>query len=386
MHPQWTLAQRVLFRFFAIFFPVYLFLNFWRAPVVWLARQIFGITITVFPLGSGDTTFNYVQVFLFFAISVLGTVVWSLLDNRKEYRTLHDWLRVLLRYSLAMTMLSYGMGKVIQLQFPAPGVDRLMQTYGESSPMGLLWTFMGFSRWYNFFAGMAEVLGGLLLVPRCTTTLGALMVIGVMSNVVMLNFTYDVPVKLFSVHLLMMAIFLAAPDLRRLVDLLILNKPTEPVSLAPPPGPRWLMRVRLGAQILAVIAMIGGQVWGVTSGYGDRLPKERPALYGGYLVAEYLRDGQPDKGPDAWHRVAISNWGVRIWRNNGVALGFRGGADPKEKKLRLNDQQFTYTEPDASTVIVQEGYRVITLKRIPEASFVLPNRGFHWINEYPFNR
>src|SRR5947199_1204250 len=106
-------------------------------------------------------------------------------------------------------MLSFGAYKVIKSQFPAPSLDRLLEPYGDSSPMGLLWTFMGASKAYTIFGGFAEMLGGALLTVRRTTLLGALVCIGVITNIVMLNFSYDVPVKLYSTHLLLMAIFLA---------------------------------------------------------------------------------------------------------------------------------------------------------------------------------
>ena len=60
-------------------------------------------------------------------------------------------------------------------------------------------------------------MGGTLRYFRRTTTLGALIVAFVMTNVVMLNFCYDVPVKLFSLHILAFALFLVAPDAKRLV-------------------------------------------------------------------------------------------------------------------------------------------------------------------------
>jgi hypothetical protein len=50
---------------------------------------------------------------------------------------------------------------------------------------------------------------------------GALVSIGVMSPVVALNFCYDVPVKLYSSHLLAMKVFLILPDLRRLLNLFV---------------------------------------------------------------------------------------------------------------------------------------------------------------------
>lgn len=101
--------------------------------------------------------------------------------------------------------------------------------------MRLLWTFMGFSRAYCIFAGAAECLGGALLFFRRTTLLGAVLLLGVLGNVVLLNFCYDVPVKLFSTFLLFLAAYLAWPDARRLADFFLLNKLIEP---ADPGAPR----------------------------------------------------------------------------------------------------------------------------------------------------
>ena len=103
---------------------------------------------------------------------------------------------VYLRLVLAATMIPYGAAKIFPWQFPAPTLSKLIQRYGDSSPMGLLWTFMGASRSYSFFGGATELLAGMLLVVPRLATLGALVCIGVMSNVLMLNLGYDVPVKL----------------------------------------------------------------------------------------------------------------------------------------------------------------------------------------------
>src|SRR5215469_8980401 len=77
---DWGPVRRVLFRFVFVYFIVYIFpspLNFipfagpiiqpyvsvWDAVVPWVGEQVFGVEITVRPNGSGDTTYNYVQVF-----------------------------------------------------------------------------------------------------------------------------------------------------------------------------------------------------------------------------------------------------------------------------------------------------------------------------------
>ena len=144
--------------------------------------------------------------------------------RRDNYEKLLHWLIILLRYYLAFFMIGYGFAKVLKTQFPSLTTDRLLQSYGDSSPMGLLWTFMGYSTAYNIFTGLGEVIGGAFSFFKRTRLIGALIVIAIMSNVVMLNFAYDVPVKLFSIHLFSMAIFLIVPDIKRLLNIFFFNR------------------------------------------------------------------------------------------------------------------------------------------------------------------
>lgn len=227
--------------------------------VRWTGAHVIGIEgPMVAPNGSGDTTYAYVSLLVYFVLAIAGAALWTLLDHRPSaHRVTHDLLRSYLRYVLAMTMLSYGLAKAgfVTNQFPTPAEARLERTYGASSPMGLLWTFMGASRAYTIFAGLSEVLGGVLLLWRRTTVLGSLVAVAVMTNVVMLNFSYDVPVKQYSVHLVLMALFLLLPESRRLLDLLVLNRRVEPADQRPPfSGARavWLHRAGKTALILFV--------------------------------------------------------------------------------------------------------------------------------------
>jgi hypothetical protein len=214
--PAWSLPRRLLFRFTFVYFVLYLFpfpldiipyvgvigqwyQSLWNAIVPWVGKHLFHVDITVRPNGSGDTTYNYVQVLCYLVLALVAAALWSLLDReRPHYARLHGWLRVYIRFGLASVMISYGAVKVIKSQFPNPTLDRLLQPFGDASPMGLLWTFIGASMAYSVFSGACEMLGGLLLVSRRTTILGALFSIAVLGNVVMLNFCYDVPVKLYS--------------------------------------------------------------------------------------------------------------------------------------------------------------------------------------------
>ena len=116
------------------------------------------------------------------------------------------------------------------MQFQVPDVTRLIAPYGDFSPMGVLWAFVGASPAYTMFTGIVEVVGGALLLFRRTATLGAIVSAGALLNVFVLNMCYDVPVKLYSFNLLLMSVFLISPDMSRIANVLVLNRPTQPRS------------------------------------------------------------------------------------------------------------------------------------------------------------
>src|SRR4029077_11297045 len=247
---QWSLATRLAFRLvfaykiiYSFPFPLDLVHGFDKA-FGW--HQALFAKITVFtgahilhlnqplaysPNAGGDSLFGCVQNLAQLMIAVAAAVIWTLLDRKRpNYRSMQEWLWLYVRLVLGTAMMSYGAVKVIKDQFPDLFLWRLLSSYGESSPGGLLWSFMGYSRTYNLFTGLVELIGGaLLFVPRLAT-LGALLSVGAMANVFMLNLSYDVPVKLYSFNLLLMGLYLMAPEGRRMLDFFVLNRPVVPVT------------------------------------------------------------------------------------------------------------------------------------------------------------
>ncbi|MDL2345577.1 hypothetical protein QOL99_15680 [Deinococcus sp. MIMF12] len=166
--------------------------------------------------GSGDTAFDWTFLLLVLGLAILGGLVWTLAGRRDpspaSLHRLGDGLRVVLILWLTV----YALAKFNFGQFGLLHPGQLLTTYGESSPMGLLWRFMAASPGYQYVAGVAELLPALLLLHRRTVTLGALVAAVTMTNVLALNLLYDVPVKLFSAHLLLAALVLLALDGQRL--------------------------------------------------------------------------------------------------------------------------------------------------------------------------
>lgn len=108
----------------------------------------------------------------------------------------------------------------------------------------------------------------LLFVPRLVT-LGALLTVAVMANVVAMNVAYDVEVKLFACQLLVMAGFLVLPDLRRLTDVFVFNRGSAPVE-----RPRFIGDARFG-RLAAVLPLVTVQYYGIWDVEGFSLESTR---------------------------------------------------------------------------------------------------------------
>jgi hypothetical protein len=109
------------------------------ALVLWSGHHLLGIEreIPTAPTGSGDTTLAYVYLVCQIGIAVCGALVWSVLDRRRaNYARLAPWLWAYVRLLLATALIAYGSYKVIPSQFPKPSLDRLAQPFGEASPHG----------------------------------------------------------------------------------------------------------------------------------------------------------------------------------------------------------------------------------------------------------
>jgi hypothetical protein len=415
----WNVSTRIIFRFGFVYFLLYIFpfplgwipftefiqalyLQAWLNPVKWIGTNVLSIPyeITILPKGSGDTTYNYVLVFIFLVIAIVATVIWTMLDSKRaHYEKFWYWFVIVLRYYLGIVLLSYGFVKVIQTQFPAPSLETLLQPYGESTSMKLLWTFMGHSKTYNLFVGLAEVGAALLLFFKRTRLMGALLAIAVMSNVVILNFCYNVPVKLFSSHLLAIAVILVLPDAKRLLAFFILNKPVSSVPSQP------VYRSGRGRSVyilLKTIVIAGFLVFNIVQArimqQQITVLSERPALYGIYDVQDFILNGDtlPALVTDTrrWKRMYIHRPGsVSIQYMDGGSIYWNCEVDSLRHTIRLGSMGSSITtmynyqiNQDIMTLTGGDPQTIITFSTKSPDNLPLLKQGFNWVNEYPDNR
>jgi hypothetical protein len=267
--------------------------------------------------------------------------------------------------------------------------------------MGLVWTFMGYSTAYTWFTGLAEILAGALLLSRRTATLGSLVACGVMANVVALNFCYDVPVKLYSSLLLLMAAFLAAHDARRLIDLLILNRPTAPLDLGPHLASRRARVARVVAKSVFVLWIALGVVMQISLVGEMHAMAKRGPLYGVWEVDTFRVDGtvRPPDDAGRWRQMFVGEYDfaiVRPMQGERVLFGFThdAAAGTVEVIDRRSGAEVTGTmraeQPAPDRLVLRgklaEGEVEATMRWVDTDKMLLVTRGFRWVNDRPFNR
>lgn len=405
---HWNSAKKFLLRFAIIFFgllilPILSLIGEDFYP--WVGSAILHLSkpITVFPNGSGDTTYNYVEVLTCFVLGFIGASIWSLFNKKENnYDTLMHWFLIFCRYYVASSLISYGYAKIFYSQFQPPTLWKLVQPLGESSPMGLAWTFIGFSKAYTVFSGYAEFIGGALLLFRRTSLLGALIGFVVMLNVMLMNYCYDIPVKLYSTQLVLLCLVIMYFMGHNLKLVLIKNKATDAVDYKPLFEKKWLKISRLVLKSVAIffaVILSGYQTYEMTKEYGVDAPK--PPLYGLYKPTQFIKNSdtlRPYSDSAEWKYFVIDYQGMAAVRQlNDRSFRLQFEVDTIKKSIALNLQTDTvnkyhihYKQLNDSTLnlygVFMKDTIDFTLNRVNTNSFRLINRGFHWINEYPFNR
>jgi hypothetical protein len=437
--PPWSMATLIAFRFGTCYFgafglalgiglvPVILagvglggpwsamrgLLHAVRPPIEWIGTHLLGLHVDSTQVGS-DSAFQWSAIFCIAVASLWATLIWTVLDlRRRRYDRLQTWVWTFLRLMLATAMFYFGMAKVIPTQMPFV-LNRLVEPFGNFSPTGVLWAQVGISQPYQVLLGAAEVLGGLLLLLPRTAAVGALVCAFDLTQVFILNMTYDIRLKSVSSQLLLLSLFLLAPYARRLFAALFTDRPVPAVERVSLFNSRRANRVALISQIcvgILLLAAFGAQGW-------QQFTRPTPNLYGiwqvnGFSAEGYRRD--PLLTDELrWRRVIFDRpflmsdpVMLTVQHMDDTFEVFGGTIDPRTHFIDLSNRvelgsfnetptriRLSYWWPELGNTdrIVIDGEDFAGHKihawftRMDPSSFPLVERGFNWVQESPYNR
>jgi len=372
--------------------------------VPWVGAHVLRLNtpITNFSGASGDKRYDYVLMLCFLVTALAVSIAWSFADRKRtNYEVMYAWLRVYVRFALGAALVRYGSAKLFPSQFPRPAFFTLTEPFGQASPMGLLWTFMGASRPYTIFAGAAEFASGVLLFVPWTEGLGAILGAAVMSNVVALNFCYDVPAKLYSLHLLLMCLFVGWSAIMGVLSLLVLKRAQPTTDIPVFAQHSW------NKGFLAIQAILGLilALTNLNNGYKQTTAAQNSMAtlpFGGFWTVDELKvDGDTSNSPTSevprWTQFVLdSHYTVLLQGDGGLRQLYHWTTDVDNKILtlsRADNGADVVLEVDRSMPNqlilrgVWHGHRIEAyLHRTEMPKSLLLTRGFHWISEYPFSR
>jgi hypothetical protein len=353
--------------------------------------------------GSGDQFFHYIRLLVLVSLAFIAALVWLILGRKYgSHNKLLQILIIYLRYFLGVVLLSYGIGKVIPTQMPPLSPIQLTQDYGDFSPMGIAWTFMSSSPAFQIITGLLEVGAALLLFFRRTSTLGALLSVVVLAGVVAFNFCYDIPVKINSSNYLLVALLLLLFDRNKFLPLIgYYPRQTDNSETNFFKNKKiWIVsRLFKYAYILYIsYFFISDTLQFYQKGIMDRV--EHP-LYGVYDVTSFVKNKQDlplIKGDKSlWNKVVVSypnQFTIRDM-NDDVQRFLLVRLDSVTHQFDIitsakDTSRFYYNKFQSNQLKLRGVLKGDTIEikatHIPKDSFLIYNRGFHWVNEKPFNK
>lgn len=297
---------------------------------------------------------------------------------RKRRTTLLVICRLTSVYYLALQLLKYGFDKVFKAQFYLPEPNTLYTPVGQLDRDILFWTTMGTSWSYNVFMGLLEVIPALFLLFRPTRVLGLLASGAVLLNVVMINFSFGITVRLFSCFLLFLTLLLMLPFYRPLVRFFAgkpkITLPSDIWNLSfniPPHIKTGLKTMVVGLMVVeANYPYLQSGIWN-----DDRAP--RPPMHGAYEVIAMADSTHADFQPKVFpvKRFFIHRRGYLIFQDQQDKMqDFKLTVNYQQRIFELTDYQsntykipFLYNDwdstlrlqfPDSSSVYFLTGKRL----------------------------
>ncbi len=170
-----------------------------------------------------DSYWTYSKLLAFLVIALVLASIWTFADKAKGSRKLFIYMHTFSRYYLFVAMLLYGLWKIFGNQLVI-SPHQFFQPMDFYQPQIVIWTAMAASKSYPIFGGIMEVAASLLFLFRKTTTLGALVALSLLVNILVLDIGFDTPVKVFAIHLLLFNFLVLWPDIIKLFRLFILGQ------------------------------------------------------------------------------------------------------------------------------------------------------------------
>lgn len=305
---KWFLYTGIFFRWLCVYL---LFVN---------TLDQFEYTASILPEGYSAFTLPAMIGVAFGLLFTIMEITWMQIkklstgtDNTKRQH-LNQWA---VRYFLAFIFFSYGIAKVLNLQFTST-YTRMDQTLGEANGFWLSWRFFDYSYPYKLFIGLGQVLASTLFLFRRTTTLAAIILLPIISNIVFVNFAFGIGVTFFSACYLVFAIYLLLCDFDRLNALFIRNTTFSTNKALEIKSHHFF--TKRSFKLIKAIFIFAIIAWPLSDYFKYKKESNSKEFTGSYNVSHFIY-GNNANCPDSirWDKIFVERWA--LWGSGRTAKG-----------------------------------------------------------------
>jgi hypothetical protein len=220
-----------------------------------------------------------------------------------------------------------------------------------------------------------------------------------MTHVAIMNFMYDIPVKIFSVHLTLIAFLIFSTDLKRFINVFIKNKPTQVYDYYNPIKDKTYHKTIFWIKVILTLFLSSLFFVKGTSRARGKNNNAKPYLYGVWEVEHYIKEGDTLKplitDSERWRYLIIEQKDRALVKTmNDKNHWYKFETDTINKKAMIYSSgtksetyNFKYNLVNDKTLILKGNLYFYDLNiKLKRKEFLLDSREFHWINETPFNR
>ena len=348
-HRGWSSVEKIAFRFAFVFFALLVVPLQWE----WYERLFTAESFyEVLAIVAGGGRINLIQIAtesgrwgiasyaswgLAVLIGLFVATLWTIISRnskREEYNVLYYWLRVLVRYRIALGLIAFGFIKFYPMQMPFPSVSNLHTEIGDYTPFKLYWQIVGVSFRYEIFLGVLEIAAGALLFFRSTTALGAIIIAGVLFNIAHANLGYDGGVHVYSSYFVLLSLFLLVQYLPNIWKLFIRGEEVTPDYYRPDFNKKPLKYLYIAVKVaVPFVFLVVYGAYRYDRFYNQGILKEPvvpglPGAAGYYKASTFVLNGDSiaysPRDSVRWNDVVFERYSTLVYKVNkdiDIALG-----------------------------------------------------------------
>lgn len=197
-----------------------------------VGAALLGVLFAIYQKGVGrcsDFSEHYHQLIAFGGIGMMmGILSGMYVYEKKKMPQFNYGILVAIKYFIAFLLIYYGLNQVLDITFPQ-SLSVQEKKLVDLDAGQLVFAFFSHTYVYQAVIGGFQLLGCSLLFYRSTVPLGGIILSVIMTNVLLIQYNYDLCNKTDTSVYLFSSLYIMVPYFKNMLNTLVLNRSTKTI-------------------------------------------------------------------------------------------------------------------------------------------------------------